>query len=371
MNDMTRGAMVPMLDDEQLIDVLVNSLYPGAKRESAAMVLGYCRAAGLDPMLKPVHIVPMSVKTGAKDRYGNDEYVNRDVVMPGIGLYRVNAARTGQYAGQDEPVLGPMKVLEYTEVKRKWVNDGTKPDGSPKKKPVDTSTDSEIEYPEWVSVTVYRLVGGFRVAFTAREYWVENYATAGRDSDAPNAMWARRTIGQLVKCAEAQALRKGFPEVGSQPTAEELEGRTYEVDAEPAEPATAAAPARPMRASEAAASGNVATASTGNVATAALTDNTAEQQAAAAMVPSSVTAATAPAPEVAAPAAAPAPAPQQQAQAPTGEPASEGEKANVRVTAKAKNVDLKVLLAKLGYALDHETLAGMTKPMFKALKAAM
>lgn len=38
---------------------LKSSLYPGASDQSVDMVLAYRRAAGLDPMQKPVHIVPM------------------------------------------------------------------------------------------------------------------------------------------------------------------------------------------------------------------------------------------------------------------------------------------------------------------------
>jgi hypothetical protein len=43
-------------------------------------------------------------------------------------------------------------------------------------------------------------------------------------------MWKKRSMGQLGKCAEAQALRKAFPEMtGGAPTADEMEGRTFEV----------------------------------------------------------------------------------------------------------------------------------------------
>lgn len=187
----TDGPRALALADDELIPVLRSSLYPGAKDESIKLALGYCRAAGLDPMQKPVHLVPMRVK---KVGGGRDDYEWRDVVMPGIGLYRVQATRTGELAGIDEPEFGgdiPM----------------------PGRK--------DVTVPEWCRVTVYRMIGGQRVAFTAREYWLENYATAGRETIAPNAMWEKRPRGQIAKCAEAQALRKAFPELGSQPTADE------------------------------------------------------------------------------------------------------------------------------------------------------
>jgi phage recombination protein Bet len=195
-----RGAL--SLTEEELLDVMEASLFPGAARTSIKMVLGYCIARDLDPMLKPAHIVPMSCK-----KAGTDKYEWRDVVMPAIGLYRIQAARTGQHAGTDEPVYGPMMDLKVG--------------------------DFVIQHPEWCRVTVYRLIGGQRCAFTATEYWTENYATAGRDSMLPNAMWKKRVRAQLSKCAEAQALRKGFPEVGNQPTSDEMEGKGFDFELEP------------------------------------------------------------------------------------------------------------------------------------------
>lgn len=187
------------INEQELLMVLENSLYPGAQKESIKLVIGYCKAAGLDPMQKPVHIVPIwDSKSGRM----------RDVVMPGVGLYRTQASRSGQYAGVSEPEYGP---------------DVTKTIGG-----------QEITFPAWCRVTVKRLLGNGQAAeFSASERWEENYAVKGgkEKSIAPNAMWTRRPYAQLAKCAEAQALRKAFPELGSALTADEMEGKEIDMGA--------------------------------------------------------------------------------------------------------------------------------------------
>lgn len=200
-----KAAALPSLamDERELMSVLKNSLYPGARDESIKLVIGYCKASGLDPMQKPVHIVPMSVSTGKKDGNGWDVKEMRDVVMPGIGLYRTQAARSGEYAGVSEPEFGD----DITE----------------------TIGETTITYPKWCKVVIKRQMrNGAIVEFAAKELWKENYATKSAKSAEPNAMWKRRPYAQLAKCAEAQALRKAFPEFGAQPTADEMEGKSFE-----------------------------------------------------------------------------------------------------------------------------------------------
>jgi phage recombination protein Bet len=185
---------------DELIPTLLSSLYPGAKRESVEAVLDYCAAAGLNVMLKPVHIVPMSVK-----KPGTNQYEYRDIVMPGINHYRTQASRTGTCLGKTEPEWGPL-------VERQW-------------------GEFKMMVPEWCKVTVKRLVGSHVAEFTAQEFWDENYATKGKDSTTPNAMWQKRPKGQLHKCTEAQALRMAFPELVGAETAEEMEGKTIDLEA--------------------------------------------------------------------------------------------------------------------------------------------
>lgn len=183
------------MTDADLIKVLGESLYPGAKPENIMLVLSYCRAAGLDPMLKPVHIVPMWDSNARK---------MRDVIMPGIGHYRVQASRSGQYVGKSEPEFGPNTAKTFQN--------------------------KLVTFPEWCKVTVRRVVGGVIAEFTATERWLENYATAGRDTSDPNAMWTKRPYGQLAKVAEAQALRMAFPELLGAETADEMEGKSLDVE---------------------------------------------------------------------------------------------------------------------------------------------
>lgn len=212
----TENTAIAAITEQELVEVLQSSLYPGASLPSIKLVLGYCKASGLDPMQKPVHIVPMKVSSGKKDNKGWDIKEMRDVVMPGVGLYRSQAAKTGEYVGMSEPNFGPTKALKFQA--ERWVEDGDR-----RKK---IYADETMEYPEWCSITVRRAVNGIVCEFPAREYWLENYATKSNDSAEPNAMWRKRPFGQISKCAEAQALRKAFPgQTGSQPTAEEMEGK--------------------------------------------------------------------------------------------------------------------------------------------------
>ena len=190
------AALVSRGIDESTWNALNSTIYPGAKTSSILMAVDYCKARGLDIMLKPVHLVPMNVKNAQTNQY---EW--RDVPMPGIGLYRIQAERSGTYAGADAPEFGPDVTKQLGNV--------------------------SITYPEWCKVTVHKLIGDRLVAYSAIEYWIENYATKGKGSEEPNAMWAKRPRGQLAKCAEAQALRKAWPEVGQEATAEEMEGKEY------------------------------------------------------------------------------------------------------------------------------------------------
>lgn len=172
-----------------------NALYPGKSDQMVLLAIDYCRARGLDPIKKPVHIVPTW-----------DEEAKRYVesIWEGINSHRVTAARTGFYSGQDEPSFGPMITRALGG--------------------------AQVTFPEWCKVTVYRLVHGHKCAFTSLVFWLETYARRNKEG-TPNRMWQTRPYGQIAKCAEAEALRKAFPEeLGGRPTAEEMEGRLVSED---------------------------------------------------------------------------------------------------------------------------------------------
>lgn len=199
----------PAIEDRFGVDkgqwkVLVEAIYPAAKTADAVvMVLSYCKARKLDPLKRPVHIVPMwDSQRGA--------YV--ETVWPGISELRTTASRTKGYAGVDEAEFGDTVTSEFEgRVKRNgnFVNEKV-----------------EVDHPEWCRLTVYRMVDGQRCKFVGPKVrWLETYAAQG-NTDLPNKMWQKRTEGQLEKCAEAAALRRAFPEeLGNELTAEEMIGR--------------------------------------------------------------------------------------------------------------------------------------------------
>lgn len=146
---------------EQHIAVIRQSYASDLNDVEFATFINMAKRRGLDPFRGHVH----AVKRGG-----------RLVFQTGIDGFRNLAGRTGEYAGSDEPVYEMYN-------------------GTPKR-------------PEKAAVTVWRIVRGQRVAFTGVAYWDEFYPGEGGQGQ----MWRKMPRNQLAKCAEAQALRKGFPE---------------------------------------------------------------------------------------------------------------------------------------------------------------
>lgn len=194
-------------------NTLRNVLYPDASVEAVNMVLEYCIAANLDPLKKPVYIVPMSTYNKSTRKYET-----RETIMPGIALYRIEAARTGELVGIGEPEFGPMITTVFESTNGEYGDKCTK-------------EMREFTHPEWCRVVVKRLVKGIVGEFVGFEYWLENYASKSKQDKFPNYMWETRKHGQLAKCAESQALRKAAPEsTGGTVTAEEMEGKEIMVN---------------------------------------------------------------------------------------------------------------------------------------------
>ncbi len=148
------------------IELIKQTVAKGATDLELELFLHACKHTGLDPLMKQIYAIK---------RWSQAD--GREVMsfQTGIDGLRLIADRTGQYAGSDEPLfqLGA--------------------DG----------------FPDVASVTVYKLVGSLKCAFTHSVRWKE-YVQLKKDG-TPTAFWVRMPFGQLGKCAESGALRKAFP----------------------------------------------------------------------------------------------------------------------------------------------------------------
>lgn len=104
-------------------------------------------------------------------------------IMTGIDGFRLVADRSGNYAGNDDPLY-----------------------------------DSE-QKPTRATVSVYKIVNGERCAFTASARWDQYFP-----GEKQGFMWKKMPHLMLGKCAESLALRKAFPaELSGLYTKEEME----------------------------------------------------------------------------------------------------------------------------------------------------
>lgn len=150
------------------VKLIADTVARGATPDELKLFLLVCRRVGLDPFARQIYFVK---------RYDSASGESRGVIQTGIDGFRAIAERTGEYAGSDDPIF-----IEPKDAKEK--------------------------YPSKATVSVYRIVKGQKVAFTASARWSEYYP-----GEKLGFMWRKMPYAMLGKCAEALALRKGFAQV--------------------------------------------------------------------------------------------------------------------------------------------------------------
>ena len=159
-------ALAPYDLDREKIDLIKATVAKGSTDLELDLFIHACKHTGLDPLMKQIYAIKRwNAKSGKEEM----------AIQTGIDGYRLIADRTGQYAGSDEAtyMLG------------------------------------EDGFPDVASVTVYKLVGSLRCAFSSSARWKE-YCQMSKDGK-PTTMWTKMPFLMLAKCAEALALRKAFP----------------------------------------------------------------------------------------------------------------------------------------------------------------
>lgn len=183
---------------QEQVNLVTRTVAKGATPDELSLFFLVAKRAGLDVFTKQVHFVKRKVKQG-------NDYVEVGTVQTGIDGYRAIAEKSGQLAGIDDVVY-------------------------------DLEGD-DYEHPNKATVTVWRMVSGQRVSFTASARWseyVQTYYNKTKGEHVISGLWAKMPYLMLGKCAEALALRKAFPnDLSGIYTHEEMDQAAAEVvDAE-------------------------------------------------------------------------------------------------------------------------------------------
>ena len=164
------------------IELLKRTVAQGASDDELSLFIQVCKGAQLNPFLRQAHFVPFwDSKSGTEKR----------VIVVGIDGFRAIAEGGGQYAGNDDAVFEGEEVVMIDVWKDKKVT-GQK----------------ELKVPAKATVSVWKVIGGQRYAFTASARWSEYYPGGKK-----GARWHSMPYLMLGKCAEALALRKAFPKL--------------------------------------------------------------------------------------------------------------------------------------------------------------
>lgn len=189
------GRVRKLSQDE--IDLLKRTVAKGTSDDEFAMFLWFCRNHQVDPVAQEVYCIMRW--DSKRDVVGYDEKTERPIyqggmkmtIQMGIGGLRGLAARKHKdYGSTDEPV---------------W-NFGTR------------KTPAQRKIPEFVTVGVWKK--GASRPTQATIFWDEFAPT--ELASPKGQFWNYSPANQLAKCAEAQALRKAYPDLNNIYIPEEL-----------------------------------------------------------------------------------------------------------------------------------------------------
>jgi len=169
---MTKEISLVNFNEEQ-IKLIKSQIAPKATDAELQLFLYQAKRTGLDPLTRQIYAIFRNVK---EKEYGKDVWKQKMTIQTSIDGFRVIAERSGDYAGQDEPIF--------------------------------TEKDNKLEY---CKITVYRFRGDVRYAAAVGvAYWSE-YAQLD-DKNLPTGLWKKMPHTMLAKVAEALALRKAYPQ---------------------------------------------------------------------------------------------------------------------------------------------------------------
>lgn len=155
------------------IEILVESgiIPKGTPKEQISVFARVCGEKNLSPFSRQIYLIPRKSNSGIKY-----------TIQTGIDGFRALADRTGAYAGNDD-YLFDEGLTQFQMIKDKR------------------------KQPTIATATVYKVVHGLRVSFTASAEWSAYYP-----GEQLGFMWKKMPFLMLGKCAESLAMRKAFPE---------------------------------------------------------------------------------------------------------------------------------------------------------------
>lgn len=153
------------------VALLKSQIATKATDDELKLFLNQCKRTGLDPFSRQIYAIHRS-------QYNADKkcYENKMTIQTSIDGFRVIAERSGDYAGQDEPI--------FNEVDGKLIS---------------------------CKVTVYRFKSDQRYAASVGVAYFDEFKQTGKDGKE-SGMWAKMPHVMLSKVAEAIALRKAYPQ---------------------------------------------------------------------------------------------------------------------------------------------------------------